>query len=190
MPGILELVGKTTKQEDRIFLEGLARRLSCTVEEADFAESSLKPSSTLASKLAAMKGKPFDPDSFLALIRMPVTKLPRGVHALRFTVRRADDGTGIKIKFDLLDDVRAERLERMGSVAPEANAPEDVPYYWHSWMRVNVGRKSLQNEMVYLDLTWITETRGKLRDALIAACSAPPDEPIDIRVQVIADFPK
>ena len=78
----------------------------------------------------------------------------------------------------------------MGSVAQGKRA-KDVPYYWHSWrMRVNVGRKSLQNEMVYLDLTWITETRGKLRDALIAACSAPPDEPIDIRVQVIADFPK
>jgi hypothetical protein len=191
LPGILQLLEKATKKEDRAILDRLSRRVACIVDEAVFAESAVRPDDALAAKLKAMKGKPFDPDSFLELMRLSVKNLPKGAFALRFSVDRAGDGTGVTIKVDLLDEARAKKLGRSASISPDANAPKNVPWSWNFNESVNVGRKGLHGGTgAWTHSSWLEEKHADLVDALSIACSAPPSEPIDVRIQLIANWAK
>jgi hypothetical protein len=185
LPGVLERLGKAGREDPaRAALERLARRLAWIVDEVVVAEGSVKPDAALAAKLEAMKGKPFDPDPFLALVRLPVKNLPVSARGLRFSVYRGGDGTGATVKVNLLDEAHAQELGRVGRITRDPKAPRDVPSSWSFSESVEVGGKGLLGDFGvsgHPDLT-------NLREALLKACEAAPNEPIEVRLQLIPDL--
>jgi hypothetical protein len=95
LPGVARRLQKTMNKTERAVLEPLVQRLACTVEEVVIAENSLKPDKMLGSRLDAIKGKPLDPGEFIGTIEFLAKNLPKGVHALRFGVDSAGNGTGV-----------------------------------------------------------------------------------------------
>jgi hypothetical protein len=190
LPALLERLRKTAKDDAaRAVLERLARRVACIVGAVEVADVSIKPDAALTAKLEAMKGKPFTSDSFLGLVELLVKKLPPGVHALRFSVTRSGDGTGMTLRVRLLDEDRAKGLGRSGSITRDANAPRDVPSGWCFSERVEVGGKALLGcSGACTHSHWLEEKHTDFREALGTACSAPPNEPIEIRLQLIPDL--
>src|SRR5262249_55032029 len=145
----------------------------------------------VVSKLKNMKGKAFNPDSFMALIRSLVENPPEGVHALRFRVDRTGDGTGVMLKVELLDETRAKQLGRLGSILREPTTPKGVPSAWNVNQHVEVGGKRLFGPSgVCTHAHWLEEKHIELVKALTAACSSAPEEPFAIRIQLIADLGK
>jgi hypothetical protein len=189
LPGVLQRL-EGAADPDRAVLERLARRLASLVTEVVIAEESLEPDALLAARLKDMKGRPFDPAAFVHAVTSLVEVWPRRAHAVRFTADRAGDGTGMVLKVDLLDKARAAQLGRSGWTAQDPAAPRDRPYNWEYNERVQVGRKGLRGVSGSgTAVGWEGESAG-LRDALTEACAAAPREPIAIRVQLIADWPK
>jgi hypothetical protein len=160
------------RKEDQEALEKCSRRLACTVAQVEFAADSLMPDAELLARLEALTGEPLDPKRFPRAMARMVDKLPVGVHGIRFTACRADDGTGITLRVDLLSATRAALVPPAGRTVP-AN-PMRRPSSWDSNEQVRVGRK------------WIY--RDNLRQALKDACDAPPLVPIEMRVQRLANW--
>jgi hypothetical protein len=159
------------------------------VGEAVFADGPVKPSEALSSRLKAMQGKPLDPDAFVALMRWSVQNLPTDVHALRFAVDRAGDGTGVRVKIHLFDEASADRF-RFGSVSG-SNDPRKVPSGWCVNGRVTVGRKHWsRGSMVCGHQTMLEDNHDEVRRGLIEGCSGPPGEPMIARVMLVAEWPK
>jgi hypothetical protein len=190
LPGVVRRLEKTGKGElARPALEALSRRLACLVVAVVIADDSLPPGPTLAGQLEAMKGKPFDPRVFIRTISTLMGTLPRSVHGLRFSTHRPGDG-GMTIRVDLLDEARAARLARSATVSPGLAAPKDKPYSWNFSEQVTVGRKSLRGLFGGTAGDWIKGEHPDLEEALTRACAAPPTEPIEIRIQLLAEWLK
>lgn len=188
LPGVLKRL-EGAGDPDRAVLERLARRLACLVTEVVIAEDSLEPDPLLAARLQDMKGRPFDPGTFVHTVSSLVKLWPGRVHAVRLTADRAGDGTGMVLKVDLLDKARAGRLNGLASITPDPAAPRDRPYSWHYHERVRVGRKHLHDRNGTATAEGLADKEAELRDALTEACSAAPREPIEIGVQLLAEWP-
>jgi hypothetical protein len=190
LPGILERLRDVDKDAPaRASLERLSRRVACVVSRVEVAEKSVRPDAALTHKLEAMKGRPFEPDDFREAVRSLAKKLPEGVPAVRFSVTRDGDGTGITLTVDLLDAARTERLARHGWIARDPSLPKDVPSFWNCDVRVRLGRKSLLNSSgVTSHAHLLSEGEDNLRRALREACSGEPREPIDARLQLVASW--
>jgi hypothetical protein len=171
LPSVLRRLDRAPKQ-DREALEKLSRRLACIVDHVEFAPDSLMPDPPLLASLDTLKGKPLDPERFPEAITRMVDKLPAGVHGIRFAACRADDGTGIALRLDLLSPARAALVPPAGRARPK-NALRP-PSSWASTEAVKVGRKCIY--------------RDDLRQALKEACTAPALVPIEVRVQRLADW--
>jgi hypothetical protein len=188
LPDVLDRLNKTGKDApERGVLERLARRLACIVDGVVIAEGSIKPNAAFAARLEAMKGKPFEPDAFLSLVRLPVEQLPAEVYALRFSVNRTGDGTGVTLRVHLLDEIQAKELDHGGSISPDPKTQRNAPYGWSFSQRVSVGGKGLLGSSgVCTHSHWLEEKHVDLRDALRQACLAAPSEPIEVRLHLIA----
>jgi hypothetical protein len=110
------------------------------------------------------------------------------VHALRFGVDAAGNGTGVSLTIDLLDQRRAAELGKRGWVSPEPDDPKDKPYFWNTEERVEVGARSLLSE----NGTGRSSALGlsAFRDAVSAACRSAPSQPIEIRILLAGGWPK
>jgi hypothetical protein len=166
IPGVLGRLDRAQKK-DRDALEKLSRRLACIVVHFEFAADSLMPDAALLARLDALTGKPLDPDRFPQALALMVDRLPGGVHGIRFAACRADDGTGITLRVDLLSPSRAALIPPTGRTRPAD--PMQRPSSWESNEGVRVGRKAIY--------------RDTLQQALKEACAAPPLVPIEVRVQ-------
>jgi hypothetical protein len=185
LPGVLRRSAGTEGSADRTALERLARRLACLVTDVVVAEESLPPDEALAARFGTLKHRPFDPKAFLQTVDFLVRHWPRDVHGVRLAVDRAGDCTGMTLTVDLLDEARASLLGRSGRIAPGRATPRDRPSGWDYSERVQVGRKHLHG--VQGGGEWSGD-HADLRDALSAAGSAGPREPIEIRIQLIAEW--
>jgi hypothetical protein len=192
LPGIQKRLAGITKKDDpeRAVLEKLAQRIACIIDEATLTENSVKPD-VVVGKLRNMKGRPFESGSFMELIRSLVKDLPEGVHALRFTVDRTGDGTGVALKVTLLDETRAKQLGRGGSSSRDPKTPKGVPSSWDHYEDVDAGGKGLYGVIGICDHDhWLKDKHTELADAITAACSVSPDKPFTIRIQMIPDLGK
>ena len=192
LPGVQNRLARSTRIEasERATLEKLVRRISCIIDDATLSKDSLRPEAVV-NKLKSLKGKPFEADAFVELIRSLVKNLPQGVQALRFSVDRTGDGSGLTLKVDLLDERRAKQLGRSGSFSPGSAAPKGMPIGWDFNERVEVGEKGLHAiSGACTHANWLEEKHIVLMDAINAACSSAPAEPFVVQILLIADLGK
>ncbi len=173
LPGITKILEKTANEGEKVILEKLSRRLATIVDEAVFADKSVHPDVALLTKVAALEGKPFNPEAFADLIRSLTKNPPPGVHAYRFYICRAGDGTGVKIKIDLLDAAGAKQLR--GTVG-------DYGIMFDS--------REGGNTMFYSSLDEFLEKNGLFERDLTAACATARSEVISFRLTLISDSEK
>jgi len=162
------------------------------VTEVVVAERSLRPDPALAARLKAMTGKPFDPRTFIQVIDSLVRELPNGAHGFRFSAERSGDGTGFTLKVDLLDEARAARVHRLGRILHEPPPRKGELHAWHHYTRVTVGGKGRYagGNGAELPTYWVNKGSAELQHALADLCSTPIDQPIEVCVQLIAEFAK
>ena len=73
-----------TRKEFHELIDGLAKKLACTVTDVQFAAESLQPDAALRARFEAMKNMPLDRKSFLQAIEATVKGMPDDVHAVQF----------------------------------------------------------------------------------------------------------
>lgn len=192
LPGIQNRLAKATKNgaPELGTLEKLARRVSCIIDEATLTEDSLKPDAVVG-KLKNMHGKPFEPESFMELVRSLVKDLPKGVQALRFSVDRAGDGAGVTLKVDLLDEPRARQLGRSGSISGDPTAPQRTLRGWNFSELVEVDKGTLHTSSGgCTHAYWLEDKHAYIVGAITDACSSTPAAPFVIRILLVADLGK
>jgi hypothetical protein len=193
LPGIQNRLATVTRNDapERALLEKLVRRVACIIDEATLTENSLKVDAVV-DKLKNLRGKPFEPESFMELVRSLVKDLPKGVHALRFTLDRTSDGAGVALKVDLLDEPRARQLGRSGSISGDpAAAPKGTPRGWNFSEHVEVDRGTLHTRSGgCTHAYWLEDKHSYLVAAMTDACSSAPTAPFKVRILLIADLEK
>ena len=108
---------------------------------------------------------------------------------LRFAVDSTGDGSGLKLKVDLLDELRARQLGRSGSAFRDPTTPKGTPSAWDFNERVDVGGKGLHAHCgISSHAYWLEDKHAVLIDSLNAACSSAPAEPFVVRILLIADL--
>jgi hypothetical protein len=190
LPGVQRRLQKPGDKTDpqRAILEHLARRIACIIDKAEIGQDSPKPDSTLRAKLAAMKGRSFDPALFFELVQLSDQNLPAGVHGLRICVDRAGDGTGVAVKVYLLDQHQVKGVFQVGSFKRDPKLPKGEPSSWNFDERVEVGGKGVHGAMGACLHSYLMEgIRSDLRTALETACLAGPGDQIKVRLQLIPD---
>jgi hypothetical protein len=189
LPGVVRILEKTPSRQDKATLDALASRLARIVDEVGVVENSVEPDPTFAAKLAAIKDKSFDPESFLELVGLYDKKLPAGVHGLQFAVVRAHDGPGMTLKIAVLDKTRTKLLGVHGAYALTPELRRGRAYGWH--YRYSIDAAGMQAESMIgtgSDLEELIDRQGSLRQALVKACATPRNAPIEIRLIMVADF--
>jgi hypothetical protein len=152
-----------TGKQHRDLVDGLAKKIACTIVDVDFAVGSLQPDAALRQRLEALKNRPLDSNHFVQAVEAAVKTLPADVHALHLTAMRSGDGTGITLVVDLLsrDWAPGSIPGREYPITPKAGEPEkakmlalenagknmaDPSRRLYFDARVRVGMGSLRNE--------------------------------------------
>ncbi|HYT92499.1 MAG TPA: hypothetical protein VEL76_27535 [Gemmataceae bacterium] len=183
LPGTLEQITRTSKKEDQAVLGQLARRLATIVDGVHFADGPVKVDTQVASRFTALKGKPFDPERFVSAVRASLNRLPKGAAALRIAVDRAEDGTGITVTVSLFDAARASEVGNAGSITPAKPPAPGERLGWNFTEHVATGTKGLHGASgVTSRGQWQDADQSSLRQALVDACAADPQEPISVRL--------
>jgi WD40 repeat protein len=207
LPGLAKLQQQNSDPEERAVLEKLARRLAFIVAETGFSQKSIKPDQNLARELAALNGKPFDADSLMKLVRVSMQTRAKTTRGMSLAVDRAGDGTGVTIKVDLLDEPRVKQIPMQNGITLDfGNLFGLIPgsrkstSNWKTWHAVDAGAELSENASDnggdvrgFIDLQdWQSsdELPSDLQEALRQACATPANEPIRIRLLLVADFSK
>lgn len=190
LPGVHKrLESKGLTDTERAVLAEEVWRLATIVTEVVTAPKSAKPEETLLAKLDGMKGRSFEPETFLKVIQSLLTDTPRGVRGFRFAAVRMGDGRGFAIKVDLLDERRAAEVELSSWIRPPDNPPKDRAYWWHSEQSVQVGRECLLSSSGGFSAS-ATDDDARLLEHLGKACEAKVTERIRIDFQFIGEWAK
>jgi hypothetical protein len=104
---VLDFRDGLSRKEYFELVDGLARKLACTVVEIEFAPASLEPDAALRERFAALANKPFDRKSFFQAMEATAKTLPEDIHGVDFNARRTGDNTGFVLTIDLLSRQRA-----------------------------------------------------------------------------------
>ncbi len=103
--GVLQRLDATRDPSERKLLDGLAKKLACTVTDVEFAATSIKPNAAIVKHLEEMKGTPFHPKSFIqslaTILQVPgvrgmnvLVHRPAGADRHDSALRPAESGTG------------------------------------------------------------------------------------------------
>jgi hypothetical protein len=187
--GVLQRQDDTERKEEQALLDGLAKRLSCVIADIELGDMSLKPDAALVKRLEALKGKPFDPKTFIQTIGATVKGLPPGAHGLGIFAHRPGDGTGFSLRLDLLSAARAGQVTRVVQNLVKPVEPKGPPPWLSYTERVKVGPDHVHGVSGGgRTSTWTNGSDPELEGVLDRALAALPGVPIEIRIRLIAEW--
>ena len=126
----------------RAVLDRIGRRIANTIVEVQIAEGSLKPNQKLTDRLARLKSEPLDSARLQAFVIDLVRDLSKAARGFRLNVVRKGAASGIVLRLDLLDKLRADATINVSWPVPN-DAPKDQPYAWDSGMKCQANGNSI-----------------------------------------------
>lgn len=176
LPGVMDRRNKANDNGKKAMWNEVVNRLSSIIDEIEFDEKFAKPNADELKNLNALKGKPFEPKSFIKAVGVLLKDSPTDIQGVRIVALRAGDGTGFSIKIQLTTNFR------------NAKGP---PTQWGMTESVKAGQRHLRGLFGAGGLAlWKEGTYVDLEKVLTEAVSINPDQPIEIRIYVAPEWRK